>query len=438
MHNIFLVIKREYLSRVRKKSFLVMTIVGPLLFAGIMVVPVLVSDQAKDTQELLILDESGRFETTFENEEKVNYTYNLFSDLEEAKTAVQKGMFNGLLVISDHSIDAMSEASYFAMSNPSISSLNKLERKLKSEIESLKLKRSGISQEALDKLKANISVIAYDISENGNEKQGSPIGATVVGYVASFMIYMFIFIYGAMCMRGVIEEKSSRIIEIIVATVRPFHLMMGKVLGIASVGLSQLLLWITLTICILFGGGLVFGKMVKPPAVEQVQQLQQLDQELNPISENPIQPVLDVLESLNIPQVVLAFLFFFISGYLFYGGLFAAVGSAVDSDADAQQFMLPVTIPLILSIVLLGVVLDDPNGTLAFWLSMIPFTAPVVMMMRVAFGVPLWELLLSMVIMAGGFVFMIWFASRIYRVGILMHGTKVNYKVLAKWFMTNQ
>ena len=153
---------------------------------------------------------------------------------------------------------------------------------------------------------------------------------------------------------------------------------------------------------------------------------------------NPLEPVFQVVDSLNLPQVILAFIFFFVSGYLFYGGLFAAVGSAADSDADAQQFMLPVTIPLILSIMLLGVVLNDPNGSLAFWMSMIPFSAPVVMMMRVAFGVPIWELGLSMFFMVAGFILMIWVASRIYRVGILMHGTKVNYKILAKWFMSNQ
>ncbi|CAN0086926.1 unnamed protein product, partial [Chrysoparadoxa australica] len=273
MHNILLVIKREYLSRVRKKSFLIMTIVGPLLFAAIMIVPILLSNQAKDMQEILILDESGMFESTFEDEEKIIYQYNQFKDLDKAKTAIQKGKYNGLLVIPDQSIDDLSEASYYAMSNPSISSLNRLERKLRNELESQKLTRSGIDKEVLDQLKAHVLVNAYNISDSGNEKQGSAIGATIVGYVASFLIYMFIFIYGAMCMRGVIEEKNSRIIEIIVASVRPFHLMMGKVLGIASVGLSQLLLWITLTTSILVGGGLIFGQMAASDAMIQIQQM---------------------------------------------------------------------------------------------------------------------------------------------------------------------
>jgi len=435
MHNIFLVIKREYLSRVRKKSFLVMTIVGPLLFATLMVVPVFLMDQGADGKAILVVDESHLFGHVFEDEEKIIYAYNTIEDEESAKSMIQEGKFDGLLIIPDRSIDDLSEVSYYSMSNPSISSLNHLERKLRTEIEQQKLIRSGLDQEFLDKLKARVSVSAYSISESGTETQGSAVGATAVGYIASFLIYMFIFIYGAMCMRGVIEEKNSRIIEIIVASVKPFHLMMGKVLGIASVGLSQLLLWITLTSAIMLGSGLVFSQTMQPPAMGQIEQL-------NPGNEvsagNPLEPVLQVVDSLNIPQVVLAFVFFFVSGYLFYGGLFAAVGSAADSDADAQQFMLPVTIPLILSIMLLGVVLNDPNGTLAFWLSMIPFTAPVVMMMRVAFGVPFWELGLSMVFMIAGFIFMIWFASRIYRVGILMHGTKVNYKVLARWFMSNQ
>ncbi len=438
MHNIFLVIKREYLSRVRKKSFLVMTIVGPLLFATIMVVPILLADQGGDEQKVLILDESNQFEMVFEDEEKFNFDYNAILDVEKAKEALQSGNYDGLLIIPDRSIEELSEASYYSSSNPSISSLNHLEWKLRNEIEQQKLKQSGLDQAFLDKLKARVSLTTYNISESGAEKQGSAIGATAVGYVASFMIYMFIFIYGAMCMRGVIEEKNSRIIEIIIASIRPFHLMMGKVLGIASVGLSQLLLWITLTGALLIGGSSILGQTIRPNSVQQLEQMDTGDKQVdNPVN-NPMEPVLQVMDSLNIPQVVAAFVFFFISGYLFYGGLFAAVGSAVDSDADAQQFMLPVTIPLILSIVLLGVVLNDPNGSIAFWMSMIPFTAPVVMMMRVAFGVPLWELMLSMVLMVGGFIFMIWFASRIYRVGILMHGTKVNYKVLAKWFMSNQ
>ena len=435
MHNIFLVIKREYLSRVRKKSFLVMTIVGPLLFATLMVVPVFLMDQGADGKAILVVDESHLFGHVFEDEEKIIYAYNTIEDEESAKSMIQEGKFDGLLIIPDRSIDDLSEVSYYSMSNPSISSLNHLERKLRNEIEQQKLIRSGLDQEFLDKLKARVSVSAYSISESGTETQGSAVGATAVGYIASFLIYMFIFIYGAMCMRGVIEEKSSRIIEIIVASVKPFHLMMGKVLGIASVGLSQLLLWIMLTSAIMLGSGLIFSQTMQPPAMGQIEQM---DPDNEVAAGNPLEPVLQVVDSLNIPQVVLAFVFFFVSGYLFYGGLFAAVGSAADSDADAQQFMLPVTIPLILSIMLLGVVLNDPNGSLAFWMSMIPFTAPVVMMMRVAFGVPFWELGLSMVFMIAGFIFMIWFASRIYRVGILMHGTKVNYKVLARWFMSNQ
>ncbi len=436
MHNIFLVIKREYLSRVRKKSFLVMTIVGPLLFATLMVVPIFLMDRGGDEKAILVVDESNLFGHVFEDEEKIIYSYNSIADEEEAKNTIQQGKFDGLLIIPDRSIDDLSEVSYYSTSNPSISSLNHLERKLRNEIEQQKLIRSGLDQEFLDKLKARISVSAFNISESGTETQGSAVGATAVGYVASFMIYMFIFIYGAMCMRGVIEEKSSRIIEIIVASVKPFHLMMGKVLGIASVGLSQLLLWITLTSAILFGSSLVFSQSMQPPTMDQIQQIDPGSEVI--AASNPLEPVFQVVDSLNLAQVVLAFVFFFVSGYLFYGGLFAAVGSAADSDADAQQFMLPVTIPLILSIMLLGVVLNDPNGSLAFWMSMIPFSAPVVMMMRVAFGVPFWELGLSMIFMIGGFIFMIWFASRIYRVGILMHGTKVNYKVLAKWFMSNQ
>lgn len=237
-------------------------------------------------------------------------------------------------------------------------------------------------------------------------------------------------------MRGVTEEKTTRIVEVVIASVKPFHLMLGKIIGIAGVGLTQFVLWIILTAAISsIGGGLLLGDSMKA----QQQQTEQLgipqDEVSKEMEDNLLAKVTGAMASIDIPKVIIAFLFYFLTGYLLYGALFAAIGSAVDSDADAQQFMFPITVPLIASIVSLSAVLNDPNGSLAFWMSMIPFTSPVVMMMRVPFGVPNWQLILSMVLMIGGFLFTTWLASRIYRVGILMHGTKVNYKVLAKWFM---
>lgn len=290
----------------------------------------------------------------------------------------------------------------------------------------------------LETLDAHVDISTINLSGEG-EKESSSIGATAIGYISSFLIYIFIFIYGAQCMRGVIEEKTSRIIEVVISSVRPFQLMMGKVIGIAGVGLTQFLLWIILSFAVISAIGGVMGAEAMNPRTAQVEQMEAMnipqDENMNEIQEDVFSKATAAIGSINIPLVIVSFLFFFLSGYLLYGALFAAIGSAVDSDADAQQFMLPVTIPLIMSIIALSAVLNDPNGTMAFWLSIIPFTSPVIMMMRVPFGVPAWELGLSMALMVGGFVFTIWLASRIYRVGILMHGTKVNYKILAKWFM---
>ena len=232
-------------------------------------------------------------------------------------------------------------------------------------------------------------------------------------------------------MRGVIEEKNSRIVEVILSSVKPFELMMGKVIGIAMVGLTQFVLWILLTGAVTMG---VSAVMVSDGA-----EMAQVAAGDNTIQMEPtlIENAFSALGAVNFPLVIGAFLFYFIGGYLLYGALFAAIGSASDSDADAQQFIFPVTAPLIVSIISLSIVLEDPHGSIAFWMSIIPFTSPIIMMMRIPFGVAPWELILSMSMLILGFLFTLWIAGRIYRVGILMHGTKVNWKILAKWFMTS-
>ena len=241
-----------------------------------------------------------------------------------------------------------------------------------------------------------------------------------------FLIYIFLFAYGSQVMQGVIEEKSSKIVEVIVSTVRPFQMMVGKVVGVASVGIVQFVIWMLLMGVIWTIAGSLLGidpsqaQMADLPEGQQVQSNE----------------ILEIISDVNWTQIILLFLFYFLGGYLLYGALFAAVGSAVDTPADAQQFMMPIMLPIIIALMgLFMFVFEDPDGGASFWLSIIPFTSPIVMMGRIGFGVPAWELALSMVLLIAGFVFTLWLAGRIYRIGILMHGTKVNYKVLAKWFM---
>lgn len=442
MNNIGLIIAREYLTRVRKKSFIIMTLLAPLLFGGFFFIIGWTATKGIDTKNIQVVDDSGLFGEIFIDNDETHFAYSS-NTLEMGKEEVLKGDYDGLLYIPKLDVDTPDGVILYAPNNPSISLVQTLSRKLESEIENIKLRRSGIDKSVLESLKASVDISTINLSGSGGEKKSSSIGATVVGYVASFMIYIFIFVYGAQCMRGVIEEKNSRIIEVIIASVKPFQLMMGKVIGIAGVGLSQFILWIILTLGISSVAGGIFVSNSKSMQQVQTDQMEQLGvpqdetqkQVQAEMEDNLMAKITGAVESINLPMVVIAFLFFFLSGYLLYGALFAAIGSAVDSDADAQQFMFPVTMPLIAAIVMLSAVLNDPNGSLAFWMSMIPFTSPVIMMMRVPFGVPVWELALSMALMVGGFLFTIWVASRIYRIGILMHGTKVNYKVLAKWFM---
>jgi len=433
MNNIGLIIAREYLTRVKKKSFIIMTFLAPLLFVGIFGLIAYLGSKGGETKNIEVLDESGLFAELFVSDDDETYIY-IDTPLDSAKKHVEQGTIDGLIYVpSLNDLDNPEDISFYAPGNPSLNLVRSIERKIENEIESIKLLRSGLTQEMLDGLESNVSIHSINLSSSGEEKDSSSRTATGVGYVAAFMIYMFIFIYGAQCMRGVIEEKTSRIVEVIISSVRPFNLMMGKVLGIAAVGFTQLAMWIVLTSVLASVGINVFS--ARAESAQQMTDAIEQSAETQGAIENPMDNIMSAVNSINIPLTLGAFVFYFLGGYLLYSALFAAVGSAVDSDADAQQFMFPITIPLIAAIASLGVVLMEPHGSFAFWMSMIPFTSPVVMMMRVPFGVPLWELGLSMVLLVGGFIFTIWLASRIYRIGILMHGTKVNYKVLAKWFM---
>lgn len=436
MNKIGLIITREYLSRVRKKSFVIMTILGPILFSAMFIVPIwIATSTSSEEKKVLVLDESGLFINKIEDSDNTTYEF-ITGELDSAKQALNFNNAFGLLYIPNIEVDDPTGIKFFSLQNPGISVKGNLEWKLRTELENVKMIKSGLDKEILDNLKAHVSVQTINLSETGVESESSAGGATVVGYIGSFLIYFFIFLYGAQIMRGIIEEKTSRIIEVVIASVRPFQLMMGKIIGVAGVGLTQFLLWVILSTSIVSGlSAFILGDMQE----DDIQKAMAAGQTIELTQPNHTQQIfadsLGTLGQFDLPMLLACFLFYFLAGYLFYGSLFAAVGSAVDSDADSQQFMFPITIPLILSIAMISVVIQEPHGTLAFWLSIIPFTSPVMMMMRLPFDVPLWEVALSMVVLVGGFCATTWFASRIYRIGIFIHGTKVNYKTLAKWFM---
>jgi ABC-2 type transport system permease protein len=431
MSNIWLIVQREYLIRVRKKSFLIMSILGPLLFGAIIFVPALIAIFASDDDKhIAIVDESGLFRDKFENSQSLTFSV-VPMNIDEAKAALKEKKYDGVLLIPNIELTNPQGFTYFSEESLAPMTKSNLERTIRQEIERLRMMRSGITQEQLDSIRAKVDIATIKIGEEG-EKASSSGAAMIIGYVGAFFIYIFIFLYGSQIMRGVMEEKTNRIIEVLICSVRPFDLMMGKIVGIGAVALTQFLIWVVLSLGITTVVSMAFDvdKVSEARAKGQLEQLQQNPEMANAVE---ISNAMDAIASVNVPVTVAAFLFFFLAGYLMYGAMFAAVGAAVDNETDSQQFMLPITIPLIFAIVSLSAVLANPNGQLAFWLSVIPLTAPVVMMARVPFTDANWELFLSMGILIACFIGMVWVAGRIYRVGILMYGKKPTYKEIGKW-----
>ncbi|MEM9857724.1 MAG: ABC transporter permease [Bacteroidota bacterium] len=427
MDKLFLVLKREFTSRVKKKSFLLTTILVPLLFPaifGVIIYFMKKEDENIKQQIIQVLDESGKFDT--KSTEKYSFVP-ISGDLESAKVAFTESDDYGLLYIPNFNLESPEGFTLYAKSNPNFSTINSIENKIESSIREEKLKVYEVDKEMLDKLKTNIDLTSLNISE-GVEKESNAGISFGIGYVTGFLIYIFMFAYGGQVMQGVIEEKSSKIVEVIVSTVKPFQLMMGKILGVASVGLFQVVIWVVLM-------GTLFTVITGVLGLEMPQSAQ-LSEATEMAKNSPeADKVMRLIASIPFTKIILTFIFYFIGGYLLYGSLFAAVGSAVDTPSEAQQFMFPIMIPLIAGIVGMSSIINNPDGNVSFWLSIIPFTSPIAMMGRIGFGVPAWELALSMVLLILGFIGTVWLAGRIYRIGILMHGTKVNYKVLAKWFM---
>jgi ABC-2 type transport system permease protein len=432
MNKILLIIRREYLSRVRKKSFLIMTLIGPLLMASLFVAPVLISQMNDEYREVLVLDETGLFLEELKEKEDLSFEYLPEMELEQAKRMLLNGGQFGLLYIpcGAHCDLNYIEKSveFFARETTPLGLKVYLKSQLDKDIERLKLEAEGVDLEKIERSKTSVNITTFSL-ESGSEEERHTEIATAVGFIAAFLIYLFIFLYGAQVMRGVIEEKAGRIIEVIISSVKPFQLMMGKILGIAAVGLTQFLLWILLTFAIItVAQTMILGELYDPDTLtEQMAQ--------GGVSESDMEAlqVFEMIDSINFPLIIGTFIFYFLFGYLLYGALFAAVGAAVDHEADTQQFMLPITVPLILAIIVGQSIIENPDSPIAFWFSIIPFTSPVVMMQRIATGVDTWELLLSMFMMILGFLGTVWVAGRIYRTGILMYGKKVSWAEMWKW-----
>nr|NQU89705.1 ABC transporter permease [Bacteroidota bacterium] len=404
MNKISLIIKREYLTRVKKKSFIVMTILGPILMASIWVVPLYLANLSGDIKTIQVIDETHLFKHKFTNTDEFIFVP-IQIELETAKANLATSGDYALLFIPKTQLSLPTTGILYSSRQPSLDVKSYIRNVMKKEIERLKLEASNVDPEILESVKTSITLNTLKIDTKGNEEKSFTEVSIVLGAFSGIMIYMFIFIFGAQVMRGVIEEKSSRIVEVIISSVKPFQLMMGKIIGIALVGLTQFLLWIFLTFLIVsvfqisMADKNMLTKSEKHYTAQDkllnADQLKEFSEKMNEKDDINIQ-ILEAVNSINYGAMIGSFLFFFLAGYLLYAALFAAIGSAVDSEADTQQFMFPVTIPLILSIVLTQFIIQNPYGAVAFWFSMIPLTSPVIMMARIPFGVPYWEIALSM------------------------------------------
>ena len=439
MNKILLIISREYLTRVRKKSFLLTTILVPIIIIGFYaaIIAIAVSD-SEGEERIAVIDKSGLFTDSIPDEKDDGVKLELVTnETEESfKNKYSDKGYAGYVYIPQLNIDTPAGIKLHSRSSLNIATKNKVERKIDKAIENKKLLNANIDPAKYASIKTDVSIESTIDSEAG-EKKSVKGAAEIAGFASGILIYMVLLIYGTMVMRGVMEEKTNRISEVIVSSVKPFQLMFGKIIGIGAVGLTQFVIWIVL-ISVL---QLVLS-MVMPGLAEQMASQAGNTGPAAAVAQardgNVMASVSEGLDSLPIGLLVFSFLFYFIGGYIMYAALFAAIGSVSEDQQDAQQLIFPVMMPIILGFVIMMKAVQNPDGGLALFGSMFPLTSPIVMMARIPFGVPAWQLLASMALLILFFLFCTWLAGRIYRVGILMYGKKGSWKEMVKWAFRNQ
>ncbi len=423
------IIQREFLAKVKNKSFIVMTFLSPLLFVAIMGVVAFVASIKGDQKQIAILDASGIFEKEFESDKQTKFYYFKNEPLQALKDSVQSEFYDGLLYIpvEDDLNKVAEKVQYISNDSPNLDFVLDLEDIIAEKITKENYLKNGIDTKAIDSLKVNVSAkLSKSTGEDG--LKGINEIKTFIGFGFGYLIMMFIIIYGNMVMRSVIEEKTNRIIEIIISSVKPFQLMMGKIIGTSFAGLLQFLVWVIL-------GGVLYGVLgAMLGTTSTAEQMMQQPEAIEAASKFNFEIVKQYIDELNIVSLVLYFLVYFVGGYFLYCSFYAAIGAAVDNETDSQQFLLPIMLPLILGIYIgFATVINDPHGTIATVFSIVPLTSPIVMLMRIPFGVPWWQIALSIVLLYGFFIFVVWVAAKIYRVGILMYGKKPTWGELLKW-----
>ncbi|XMO86999.1 ABC transporter permease [Algibacter sp. AS12] len=434
MNHLPLIIKREYLTKVKNKSFIIMTFLSPLIFITFIAVVAYLTQLNNDKVKVIsVLDDSGLVRHVFKSTEHTAYNNLEGMSLNDAKALVQESEGYGLLYISKVSEGPIKSknVTFYSEESPSITLISAIENKIQTELTLQNRIHEGIDVEKLEASKVQIEINQESFKGEKTSKVDSVV-KLIFGGAAGYLLFMFIIIYGNMIMRSVIEEKTSRIIEVIISSVKPVQLMLGKIIGTSLAGISQFVIWIILGGVLMTVASFVLGVDL---AQMQTPQQQMVEQAMaTPEINSEIQNIVKAFFNLPLLNLITAFILFFICGYLLYSSLYAAIGAAVDNETDTQQFMLPILMPLVLAVYIgIFTVIEDPHGTVSTVFSFIPFTSPVVMLMRIPFGVPIWQQVVSLIILIGTFMFTVWFAAKIYRVGILMYGKKPSYKELIKW-----
>ncbi len=436
MSNLSIIIKREYLTRVKKRSFLILTFLGPLFFAALMIAPSLLmieSEKMESKKNIAVLDESGIFDGKIENTDANTFLYLDNENVDSLKNLVFEGIYDAVLYIPATELNIPVNAKLYSNKQIPMTLSSHIEREMKQVVEHQKLLASGIDPALVKASQTSINVATIRMDEENGEKTSYAELEYIIGFVLAIIIYFAVFLFSNQVLRGVIEEKTNRIIEVIISSVKPFELMMGKIVGIALVGLTQFLLWIILTLGIyLVSSTLILGPEIMSPSgtvmTEQISQITETTQ-----GQDIMLEAVNMVQSINFSAILWSFLFYFVFGYLLYAAMFAAIGGMVDNETDSNQFSTVVSIPLIIALVCATAMINNPDSSLGIWLSMIPFTSPISMMIRIPFGVPYWQVIVSLLILIITFIIITWIASKIYRTGILMYGKKPSLKEIWKW-----
>ena len=435
MDKIWIILEREYLERVKKKSFILSTILTPLIFPLFIAITVFVlTTEEKEERVIALLDKNNFIEDS--TRIRGDIFLHTDNDISEIQNMIDEGEIYGALEIPEFDIYEPKDLRFYSKNVPSGDLISGIESLVENKIRELKIQDLKLNEESLDKLRTRITMETYSVdkeaegvSDEIGVKQSNSDLAFGLGYFNGFLIYMFVFIYGSFILQSVLDEKTSKVVEIIVSSIKPTQLMMGKVLGVGAVAFTQIFIWIILVTSISTFTSMYFGINSY-----ETTQIVQTEQEVNN-SKEIVKSIYDMFAAVDIKKTVLIFLIYFLGGFFLYGAFFAAIGSAVDNLQDANQFTLPISLPIIASLMFMGIVLNNPEGNASFFLSMFPLTSPILMMARLAFGVPDWQLILSIMILIISVVVALWFAGRIYRVGILTSGSKITYKLIWKWFI---